>query len=156
MLSDGGVWQRGGDAGEADGGDGIARRPAVIRIWARFRTPHQQIREDLREEIIPLFRGYRWLHHTKIDENCVCRESRDVVEVRHLHRGPLGAAVAAGRPAKGAGIQKKADVAIFANIQRKATTTANVIFAGGRNSARGSGVVRRCTQQPAKSQYKCI
>ena len=29
MLSDGGVWQRGGDAGEADGGDGVARRPAV-------------------------------------------------------------------------------------------------------------------------------
>jgi hypothetical protein len=29
MLSDGGVRQRGGDAGEADGGDGVARRPAV-------------------------------------------------------------------------------------------------------------------------------
>jgi hypothetical protein len=51
--------------------------------------------------------------------------------------------------------EKDVDVAIFANIQRKATTTANVVFAGGRNSARGSGVVRRCTQQPAKSQYKC-
>ncbi len=29
VLSDGGVWQRGGDACEADGGDGVARRPAV-------------------------------------------------------------------------------------------------------------------------------
>ncbi len=29
VLPDGSVWQRGGDAGEADGGDGVARRPAV-------------------------------------------------------------------------------------------------------------------------------
>ncbi len=29
VLPDGGVGQRGGDAGEADGGDGVARRPAV-------------------------------------------------------------------------------------------------------------------------------
>jgi hypothetical protein len=29
MLSDGGVRQRGRDAGEADGGEGVARRPAV-------------------------------------------------------------------------------------------------------------------------------
>ncbi len=77
------------------------------------------------------------------------------MEGRHLHRGPLGAAVVAGGPAKGAGIEKDVDVAIFANIQRKATTTVNVVFAGGRNLARGSEVVRRCTQQPAKSQYKC-
>ncbi len=29
VLSDDGVRQRGGDAGEADGGDGVARRPAI-------------------------------------------------------------------------------------------------------------------------------
>jgi hypothetical protein len=29
VLSDGSVWQRGGDVGEADGCDGVARRPAL-------------------------------------------------------------------------------------------------------------------------------
>jgi hypothetical protein len=29
MLPDGGIGQRGGDAGEADGGDGVARRPSI-------------------------------------------------------------------------------------------------------------------------------
>jgi hypothetical protein len=77
----------------------------VIRVRAKFLiNRHAKIFE---KKIVPLFRGYRWLHHAKIDENGVCRESRDVVEGWNLHRGLLGVAVAAGGPAKGAGIRKR-------------------------------------------------
>jgi hypothetical protein len=53
MLSDDGVRQRGGDASEANGGDGVAGRPAVDE-GAAVSGPRDAGGEAVKMKIVPL------------------------------------------------------------------------------------------------------
>jgi hypothetical protein len=112
MCPDGRVGQVDGDAGEADGGDGLAGHPVVdqdaaagrpgeaLELLRKKENQAQQLGLWLRpdvcnlihinlkifeKKIVPLSLVYRWLDNTQIYEKSILRESRNMVKWRILH-----------------------------------------------------------------------